>query len=207
MKRTLVGLAVAVSLGLWVASARSGDEEHEHEGHEGHAHKHGDHEAGEHMPVPLSPEHKRLREFVGTWKVEHKMRHAPDSEPVVSHGTEVVKPVLDGRGLSVAYESTGPEGPYKGVGLMTWNMGKQKYQSVWLSIYSYFGPDMSWGTYDEESRTWEWEMAMTGPDGKKIPARGVSTSPSKNTKIFTFYTSDEDGEEFEMMEFTYTRAK
>lgn len=191
MRRAVIVLAVVLGVGLWVGLARSGE-------HEGHAHM---------GPVPMGPEHKRLQEFVGTWNIEHKGWHEPGAEPVVSQGTEVVKPILDNRGIAFEVESKGPEGPFKGFGFMTWNMGEQKYQSVWLDIFSYHGPTTSWGTFDEGTKTWNFEMEFTGPDGGKMPARSVCESPSRNEKMMTYYVIGEDGEETKMMEIRYTRAK
>ncbi len=215
MKRTIVMLAAFVSLGLWICAAQSGAQEHEHEGHDEshkaeHEHDHahvGQDKPGDMGPIPIGPELKRLEQFVGTWKVEHKMWHTPDAEPQLSHGTEVYKLILDGRALVSEFESAGPEGTFKGHGLTIWNVVKQKYQGVWMDIYSYNGPQISWATCDDEGKNWTWKSQMMGFDGKMMSMRGTQKILDKDHQHMEFYATGPDGKEFKMMEFKYTRMK
>lgn len=207
MKKTVVVLAAVLSLGFGVAAARSGEGEHKPHGQKD-KHAHSKHEGHEHMgSVQVGPEHKHLHQFVGTWKVEHKMWFTPDSEPALSTGTEVTTLILDGRAVASQFESTSQGGTFKGYGLTTWNVTKQKYQGCWVDIFSRNGIELSWGTYDEAGKTWTWQMKMMGCDGKMQPMRGVGKMLGKDHQSMVFYITGPDGKEFKTMEFEYTRIK
>ncbi|MFH0982916.1 MAG: DUF1579 family protein [Planctomycetota bacterium] len=219
MRRTVVLLAAFVGLGLWVGNARLGAEEKKpgkpeppspkQPGGGEHKDAHGEKETHEEwVPVPVGPEHKRLHDFVGTWKIEHKMWHMPDSEPFLSTGTFVATLTLDGLAVISEMQTTGPEGTFKGHGLTTWIVAQKKYQGAWLDVYSYNGILLSFGTYDEAAKTWNWQFERTGPGGEKMPPlKSITKVESKDRMSEDVFTIDTDGKEWKTMAMTYTRIK
>lgn len=210
MKKTIVVMAAILSLSLWVATARSGEDKHKHEGCEHHKHGHAHGEQGNVPPyaVEIGPELKHFQRFVGTWKLTHKMWMNPESEAKISTGTEVNELILGGRALSSAFESTGPDGLFKGHGLLTWNVMKQKYQCVWLDVLSRNGFVTTWGTCDPKGENWTWKSeGMMGHDGKMMAMRMTEKMPDKDHRFVVMYVTGPDGKEFKMMEFDYTRVK
>lgn len=222
MKKMMVVLVALVSVGLWVSSAKAGATGRQPKPDEQKEHQHGDEEHHPHAPqhklaeaddapmgaTPVGPELKKLEYYVGKWTVEHKMWMVPDSEPMVSQGTEINRMILGGRAMSTMFECcAGPERFFRGHALTTWNVQKQKYHGVWVDVSSRNGFDISWGTCDEKGENWKWDSEMTAPDGTPAKLRMVDTKVDQNHHHFVTYMTGPDGKEFKYMEFNYTRAK
>jgi hypothetical protein len=218
MKNIWVVLVALVCVSLWVGNASLSAQEKKPDKPAGPGEKQpqpaepkpgsGEHKEPEEMgPVPVGPEHRRLQDFAGTWKVEHKMWHAPDSPPVLGTGTTVNTVILDGLALANQMEVTSPEGTFKGHGFVTWNVVKQKYQGAWLDVYSYNGIDVSYGTYDEANKTWRWQFEVMGPSGQMMTMKSVTKVLDNDHMSEEMTTAGPDGKEFKMMEMTYTRTK
>lgn len=209
MKRGLIVAAVLVGLMAWMGtpSLLAGEPGHEHGDHT-HTHGSGDAPAlGQMGPPPVGPEHQRLLEFVGTWKIEHLLWSQPGAEPLLSTGTEIITPALDGRAIISNVETTGSIGKFKGYGVATWNPAKRKYETHWLDIFSQNGMEVSWGTFDPKTNTWQWTAETMGMDGRMMKTRAVDTILSKDRRTMEYYVPTPDGKEFKMMAITATRVK
>lgn len=171
------------------------------------AEKPADKPGGDEMkPVPASPESKRLEESEGAWDAEIKMWTGP-GDPMVSKGKQTCRMLLGGLALSCDYESTSAEMPMKGHSITMWNPTTKKYDGYWLDNYSWNGPSLSTGTWDEASRTMTESMTTDLPDGTKVAMRSVTKHESRDKHVMTFFMPGPDGKEVQSMVLTYTRAK
>src|SRR5262245_6620825 len=102
---------------------------------------------------PAGPEHKLLEPLIGTWQASCKMWIEPGGKPLVSDGTLVRKPILDGRFLQEQFDGKMLDKPFHGMGTMGYDRAKQKFVTTWIDSMSTV-LHVHYGTYDSSSRTW-----------------------------------------------------
>jgi hypothetical protein len=154
------------------------------------------------QPPKPGPEHARLGYFVGKWTAEGEMKPGPMGPGGKTTSTDTCE-WFEGRfSVICRYDGTGPMGPSKGIGILSYSPEEK--------VYTYYGVDNSsmtmasvpkgtvrgdtWTYTDEgtmggkkvKSRViikelsptaYTFMMEMQGPDGKWIPAM-----ESRNTK-------------------------
>jgi len=155
-----------------------------------------------------TPGHELLAHCVGTWDATIKSwTQGPDSEPLISHGTEVVRLMPGGLWAVEEFEGKFGEAPFHGHGQSGYDPLKKKYVGTWVDSMS---PSimMIEGDYDPISKTMTSYGKGTEPrSGKPFEAKMTTVHKDKDSRVFTmFMKSDETKGEFvKMMEISYTR--
>ena len=84
-----------------------------------------------------TPEHERLSYDVGVWDATVKSyMQGPDAEPLVSHGTEVVKLMPGGLWSIADFEGKFGDAPFHGHGQSGYDTMKKKYVGTWIDSMS-----------------------------------------------------------------------
>ena len=155
-----------------------------------------------------TPEHELLAHCVGTWDATVKSwMQGPDSEPLVSHGTEVVRLMPGGLWALEEFEGKFGDAPFHGHGQSGYDTMKKKYVGTWVDSMS---PSimMFEGDYDPNSKTMTSYGKGTCPRTcKPFEAKMTTVHKDNDSRVFTmFMKSDESKGEFvRMMEISYTR--
>ncbi len=144
------------------------------------------------FPQP-APEHAWLQQFVGNWEYESQAYMAPDKPPMLSKGTETVRPV---GGFWIMDEITGTmfDKPFTGLMTLGYDTNKQKYVGSWVDSMT----GQSWdyeGTVDPTGKilTLESEGMCPMRPGKITKFKEVMTLKDANHKVFTSSMLGEDG--------------
>jgi hypothetical protein len=153
-------------------------------------------------------EHERLTLDVGTWDATIKCyMQGPDAEPLVSHGTEVVKLMPGGLWAISDFESKFGDAPFHGHGQSGYDTLKKKFVGTWIDSMSPSFTTME-GDYDPKIKTLT--MYAKGTDfrsGKPYEAKMTTEHKDKNSRVFTMFrkTDESRGEFVKTMEISYAR--
>src|SRR5260370_39025473 len=91
-------------------------------------------------PLEATLEHKALHELEGEWSIKQKMWLKPGvEEPIINTGRYVCRVLMNGLAIIQSAELSGPLGKYLGVGLATWNIRQQRYETEWIDNMSQNG--------------------------------------------------------------------
>lgn len=155
-------------------------------------------------PPKPGPEVKRLDYFVGKWTSTGEMKPSPFGPGGKTTGSDTCT-WFDG-GFAVVCNSTGtgPMGPMKGLGIMSY--------STDLKAYTYYGVDNTGmvmttvpkGTVKGDTWTYDDESIM---GGQKIKARYTLKIASPTSYSFTWEMAGPDGKWMPIMTGTSTKAK
>jgi hypothetical protein len=162
----------------------------------------------------LNENHKLLAELAGTWKYEVKMWMAPDAPPMMSKGTAVRKPIMDGRYFVVNVTGNmkmpGADGKmkdfeFKGMSIEGYDNVQKKFVGTWADNMG-TGIIMSTGTYDPATKSFTYNSEMEMMPGMKTKVREVVKVVDADHHNFEWY-EDRGGQEVKTMEINYTRKK
>ena len=159
-------------------------------------------------PDPPGPgiEHKQLAEIAGTFDCKVTV-FLPDKKTVESTGVMKRAMVLGGRFLQESFDGSFQGKPFKGLGLMGFDPGKNKYVGYWADSATNAIMQTE-GTYDAKTKTYQFSGEDTEPfTGKKMKARDTLKLVSADEHIMEMYRQPADGKEFKMMEIRFTRMK
>lgn len=150
------------------------------------------------MPKPTA-EHQWLDKFVGTWQSDVKSYMEPGQPPMVSTGTDVVKPVGEFWVVS-NYKGTMMDQPFFGNMTLGYDADKHMFVSTWVDsmsghLWNYEGNVDATG----KILTLEAEGPCPMHGGKNVKFRDVTEFKTPDTKINTMYVQDEDGKWNPMM--------
>lgn len=154
-------------------------------------------------PPKAGPEHARLANLVGKWKISQKSMWDPSKPPVLGEGTEECTLVCNGLFLRSDYHVKDVNGDFWGSGLLGYDTQKQKYTGNWVDSYStaHFPYE---GTCEGNKCTFT--MQMAGEGGKPpMTMTMVAEDVDKDHRKFTMSCPGPDGKTMTMMETTYTR--
>lgn len=84
------------------------------------------------MMMGAPPEMKQIAAMAGTWDVAMKARMDPSLPWSETKGTCINTVVLDGCGLEQKFDGQTDEGPYRGMGMISFHRGLGKWQYTWL---------------------------------------------------------------------------
>jgi hypothetical protein len=152
--------------------------------------------------------------MAGTWNYEVKMWMAPDAPPMMSKGTAVRKPIMDGRYFTLNVtghmKMPGADGKmkdfeFKGTSLEGYDNVQKKFVGTWADNMG-TGIVMSTGTYDSATKTFTYNSEMEMVPGMKTKVREVLKVVDANHHTFEWY-EDRGGQEVKTMEINYTREK
>jgi hypothetical protein len=157
-------------------------------------------------PPPPAPEHKLLKDLVGTFNADVTIYVGSDQK-MESKGTMTRQLILDGRFLQESYDGTFAGKPFKGMGLTGYDTNKKKYVGVWVDSVSN-AMMTSEGTYDAKTKTYHFSGDDLDPfSGKPMKARDVLKVVSADEQVMEMYRQPAGEKEFKMMEIRYTRKK
>lgn len=79
--------------------------------------------------------HDHFKYFQGSWLLETRVWHAPDSEAITSKGSAEAELIFDGRYLLMEYEGTFNGMKFEGMTITGYDNAKKKYQSIWIDNF------------------------------------------------------------------------
>ncbi len=162
----------------------------------------------------LNENHKLLAQLAGTWNYEVKMWMAPDAPPMMSKGTAVRKPIMDGRyfilNVTGSMKMPGADGKmkdfeFKGMSIEGYDNVQKKFVGTWADNMS-TGVMMSTGTYDPATKSFTYNSEMEMMPGMKTKVREVVKVVDADHHNFEWY-ENRGGQEVKTMEINYTREK
>lgn len=152
-------------------------------------------------------EHRLLGQFVGRWNHTVKWRMTPDAKPEESIGTTEVEAIMGGRFIRQTAKGTSMGQPFEGLGLIGFDNVQERFSTVWLDN---MGTAMMVGSgvFDAHTKSIVDKGSFSCPlsETKSRTYRAVLTLPVKNSYHYEFFTLDEQGKEFKMMEILYNKA-
>ncbi len=148
--------------------------------------------------------HMGMQNMVGEWKTVSKHWMGP-GEPAVSNGTATYKMVMGDRYLEGWHKSDTPFGPMEGRSVMAYDNAMKMYFSTWIDNMG-TGLTIMSGNFDEKTMTYTMTGKMTEPmSATMMDIRTELKIISNDENTFTMW-GKQGGQEFKMMEMTYTRA-
>jgi len=157
------------------------------------------------MPKPTA-QHEWLQQFVGEWKSTTKAIMPGQTEPMVSTGTESVKPV--GEFWTVTdVKATMMDQPFTGKMTLGYDTEKAKYVGTWVDSMT----GQLWqyeGTVDPATNKLTLESEGKCPmTGQHMQFKETLELKDSNHKIFTSQMKDESGKWVTMMTSESVRKK
>lgn len=152
--------------------------------------------------------HAYLAKDVGVWHGKTKMWMMPNTEPMTSECTATVEAIMDGRFTKCEIKGEMPGmGPFLGFGIYGYDNVSEQFQSSWIDN---FGTGIMNGTGElsADGTTMTWTFTFNCPITKKPQVmREIERRTGENTKVMEMYgTNPITGEEFKMMEISFTRT-
>jgi Protein of unknown function (DUF1579) len=159
-------------------------------------------------PFEPTKEHKLIAGDVGVWDAEVKAFTGPDTEPMISKGTETVKALGD---LWTVSDFKGEFGgqEFSGHGITGYDASKKKFVGIWVDTMS-LAPMTLEGTYDEATKSLTMLTEGVDPATKQpYKMKEVITWKDKDHRNFVMYMNTPGGKEemTKAMEISYTRKK
>lgn len=162
----------------------------------------------------LNENHKLLGQLAGAWTDEVTLWMAPGAPPMVSKGTCIRKPIMDGRYYVADFDGSvkmpDEKGqlksvPFHATSLEGYDNMKKKFVSAWADNMG-TGLMISEGIYDPASKTFTYTSEVEMMPGMKTKVREVIKVVDKDHHTFEYY-EDRGGQDVKTMEIAYTRAK
>ena len=153
--------------------------------------------------TPGAP-HAALATAVGEYDIAIRNWDAPGAEPTDSTGTATRRMILGGRVLVEQMQSEMYGQPFTGHGMVGFDNVTGKWWQTWNDSIS-TGVMLSQGECDDAgSCTFHgsWNDPVTK---QETHARFTSRWTDADTEVFEMYGPGPDGQEYKMMEMTYTR--
>lgn len=158
----------------------------------------------EQLTSPVVPEHELLKQDVGTWDTQIKIRPDADAEPIASTGRETSKLLPGGLWLETRFEGTMAGVPCVGIGTWGYDPVEKEYVGTWVDSMT---PHITYisGTYDPATKTMT--HTSTGRDptsGEKYQRSSTLRYLEDGTRLVEAYATGPDGQTWKMMEVKYT---
>jgi hypothetical protein len=154
-----------------------------------------------------SAAHEVLKPYEGTWAYTAKFWMAPGGQPDDMSGTSKQKLIHGGRFLKQKVHGSWHGEEFEGTGHLGYDNVREEYVSVWIDGMS-TGIMVGAGQYDAATKsiteTCSVSCPMTGEKARRT--RNVLSAVENDRYTYTSYAPGPDGQEFMMMEITYTRA-
>ncbi len=152
-------------------------------------------------------EHAQLANRVGTWEIEGKMWHEPNSEPEAFTGTSTIKSIMGGRYFIETIDGPGMMGmpPFEGRGIFGYDNLTETYFSIWIDN-TMTGALRYEGTAGADGKTIQYTVDV--PDlmsGRYKKGRAIQEMIDKDNSVFTVYDTTPDGDEFISMQINARR--
>jgi hypothetical protein len=115
------------------------------------------------MPKPM-PEHERLKYFVGKWNFEFEMKQSPFGPAGKVTGTDRNEMMPGGFFLISHSKGKGTMGEIRGLSIFGYDPDEKVY--TYYSVNNWGEKELSKGTVDGNTWTWNAESQMGGKDVK-----------------------------------------
>jgi hypothetical protein len=133
------------------------------------------------------PEHRRLAELVGAWKVKQSFWSSGDHDPKIDTGSATYAMVLGGRHLRQDLRIDSPDKPFEALGYIGYDNTIGRYYSSWMDT-NFTGMIIAHGDYDAASRTYTFMGTLPGPTaGETVPLRAELKVGDANHFTYDFY--------------------
>ena len=152
--------------------------------------------------VPVPPEMDVFKEDVGEWDCEIKAWQGP-GEPTVTKGTESSR-MMGGFWLISNFKGNLMGMDFEGHGTYGYDPEKKQYIGTWMDSLGP-APMHMVGSYDKETKTLSFVGEALGPDYKTMAKHTLSTCYKDSKRVMTMHVEPKGGDEFKMMEITYTK--
>ena len=153
---------------------------------------------------PIGPQHRRLAELVGTWKVTQSFWTTGNPTPKIDTGSATYAMVLGGRHLRQDLRIDSPGKAFEALGYVGYDNMSGRYYSSWMDI-NLTGLIIAYGDYDAATHTYTFAGTLPGSAaGKTIPLRSELRVLDANHFTYDFYESH-DGNEALAVRLEYTR--
>lgn len=152
-------------------------------------------------------QHAKLANRVGTWELEGKRWHEPNSEPEPFTGTSTIKSVMGGRFFIEKIEGPGMMGmpAFEGRSVFGYDNLTETYFSIWFDNMA-TGVARYEGTAGDDGKTIHYTVDMPDPiAGRYKKGRAVDETIDKDHSVFTVYDTTPDGDEFMSMQINAKR--
>ena len=150
--------------------------------------------------------HALLDRMAGRWETRTRYWTKPGAEPVEAKGTSARKWILERRFLLEELDAGNLALPFQGVGLFGYDAFEQQYTSAWVDTMS-TAILTNLGRYDKTNDVVRFIGQYKDPwTGHNKPNRGITRFVSADQHVLELHVTEPDGQEFKMLEITYTRA-
>lgn len=152
-----------------------------------------------------SSHHKLLSPLVGTWRAEIKTWNSPDGEPEISHGTEKISWIMDGRFLKEEFTGTAMGRQLEGLGFIGYDNVRKAYFSSWIDSMS-TQLMINRGQIDSTGKILTFSGVNTDPVSlRQIRTRSILTMLTSKERKFEMFETQQDGSEIKVMEISYLK--
>lgn len=153
------------------------------------------------------PEHKRLEPFAGSWTYTVKAWMDPSKPPEESKGTCERKWILDGRFLLEEVQGAETNNPFRGLGLLGYDISQKKYTSAWVDSMS-TAIATGLGTCDPSGKVFTFTSEGFDPiAGKRVKGRDLVRIVDNDKHTMEMYKEGPAGKEVKVLEITMTRKQ
>jgi hypothetical protein len=135
--------------------------------------------------VKPGPEHEVLKGMAGTWTGKMKMTGGSDESDVRA----VYRMECNGLWLTSDFRTKFGDQPFQGKGFDSYDPASKKYKTVWIDSMS-TKPMFMEGTFDPATKTLTQSGMGTGPEGKEVMHKMVTTITDKDNMTAKMWMGD-----------------
>ena len=151
------------------------------------------------------PHHDVLKGLEGEWDAAGTFWMEPGAPAMDTVAKYKVKSDMGGRYLVAEYHGDFMGQPFIGKGLSGYDNIKGKYFDIWYDNFS-TGVMVSWGTYDEKTKSITYSGEITKPDGKKMDMRSETKFISPDQHRLTMWEREAGAKDWHKhMQINFTR--
>lgn len=152
--------------------------------------------------------HAVFSSMVGSWSAAVKARMAPKDKFQESKGISENTLILGGRFLRQTFKGDWAGQPFEGEGTTGYDNVTGQYESLWMDNFM-TGIMKGTGTYDTATKTLKYGGTFSCPMTNQATQwfRSEWKTVDNDTNLYTSYSKDEKGQEFQSMEITFKRVK
>lgn len=150
-------------------------------------------------------EHKVLAPLVGTWSATTQYWTARDAAPQESKASARRRLILGGRYVQEDFRGTFMGVPFQGMSITGYDKLKKAYVSTWVDNFG-TGILFQTGKVKEDGKTIIYTGEALDPQtGKNMKYHNVIRFEGKDKQVMQMFHEGPDGNEWKVMEITYTR--
>ncbi len=153
-----------------------------------------------------SATHEHMAKNAGEWITSTKMWWAPNTEPTTWEGTATSEMILGNRYMKTVHTGEVMGMPFEGIEIVGFDNAKKEFTTVWYDNLG-TGTTISYGTFDEKTKTLNFKGMMFDPTtNKEYAFRQVVKAINSDHHVMEMYSSA-FGDEFLNMVVEMKRKK